>query len=243
MEKPEYLVKDGKRLDGRKLNELRKIKMKVGVVDNADGSAMVSFGNTKVIAAVYGPREVHPRHLADPEKALLRARYDMFSFSVEDRKKPGPGRREIEISKVVTEALSAAVFLEKFPRTAIDVFIEVVQADASTRVTGINAASLALADAGIPMRDLVVALSFGKLYDAEGKTSLAVDLFKPEDQFGLADVAVALMPSLEKILLLQMDGNLTVKELKEGFSLIKKPVAKIYEAQKKALKESLVVEV
>jgi len=239
-EKPEYLIKNGKRLDGRKPNEIRKIKMKTGVVSNADGSAMVEFGKTKVIAAVYGPREVHPRHLLLPDRALLRARYDMFSFSVEDRKRPGPGRREIEISKVVTEAFKGVVFVEKFPRTAIDIFLEVVQADASTRVTGINAASLALADAGIPMRDLVTSISFGKVYDEEGKGHMVVDLFKPEDNWGMADVAYAVAPNFGDILLLQMDGNLTKEEFVEGKRMADKAIQEIYKKQIKALKDRYV---
>ena len=236
-EKPEYLIKNGKRLDGRKPEELREIKMRTGVVSNADGSAMVSFGKTKVIAAVYGPREVHPRHLLLPDRALLRAWYDMFSFSVEDRKRPGPGRREIEISKVLTEALRSVVFLEKFPRTAIDIFIAVVQADASTRVTGLNAAALALADAGIPMKDLVTAVSFGKVYDEKGKEHMVVDVFKPEDNWGLADVAYAVTPNFGEILLLQMDGNLTREELFTGKRMADEAVRKIYRQQVKALKD------
>ena len=241
-EKPEYLIKNGKRLDGRKADELRPVKMKTGIVSNADGSAMVSFGKTKVIAAVYGPRELHPRHLALPDRALLRARYDMFSFSVEDRKKPGPGRREIEISKVLTEALRSVVFVEKFPRTAIDVFVEVIQADASTRVTGLNAAALALADAGIPMRDLVTSVSFGKVYDEEGNGHMVVDIFKPEDNWGMADVAYAVTPNFGEILLLQMDGNVSKEEFLKGKEMADKAIQEIYRMQVKALKERYVVE-
>ena len=163
--------------------------------------------------------------------------FEKFSFSVEDRKRPGPGRREIEISKVLTEALRSVVFLEKFPRTAIDIFIAVVQADASTRVTGLNAAALALADAGIPMKDLVTAVSFGKVYDEKGKEHMVVDVFKPEDNWGLADVAYAVTPNFGEILLLQMDGNLTREELFTGKRMADEAVRKIYRQQVKALKD------
>ncbi|MCX8171676.1 MAG: exosome complex exonuclease Rrp41, partial [Candidatus Bathyarchaeota archaeon] len=64
----------GLRVDGRKPNELRPIKMEVGVLSNADGSAYIEQGKNKILAAVYGPREVHPRHLALPDRALLRCR-------------------------------------------------------------------------------------------------------------------------------------------------------------------------
>ncbi len=82
-----------------------------------------------------------------------------------ERKRPAPSRREIEISKVIKEALEPAIMLEKFPRTAVDVFIEVLQADGGTRCAALTAASVALADAGIPMRDMVAAIASGKVAD------------------------------------------------------------------------------
>src|SRR5439155_753787 len=137
----------GIRLDGRRFDELRPIKIEAGVLKKADGSAYLEWGNNEVRAAVYGPREAHPRHLQDPAKALVQCRYNMAPFSVSDRKRPGPDRRSVEISKVISEAFSAVVFVEQFPRTSVDVFIEVLQADAGTRCAGLTAASVALADA------------------------------------------------------------------------------------------------
>jgi exosome complex component RRP41 len=75
----------------------------------------------------------------------------MAPFSVQERKSPAPSRREIELSKVIRESLQPSVFMEYYPRTMIDVFIEILQADGGTRCASITAASLALADAGIPM--------------------------------------------------------------------------------------------
>ncbi|MEM2725753.1 MAG: exosome complex exonuclease Rrp41, partial [Candidatus Bathyarchaeia archaeon] len=60
---------NGLRVDGRRPDELRPIKMEVGVLSNADGSAYIEQGKSKILAAVYGPREVHPRHLALPDRA------------------------------------------------------------------------------------------------------------------------------------------------------------------------------
>ena len=136
MEKPVLIREDGLRHDGRRPDELRPIRMEVGMLKNADGSALVQFGKTKVIAAVYGPREIHPKHLTLPDRALIRCRYHMAPFSTSERKSPAPSRREIELSKVIREALEATIFTEYFPRTTIDVFIEVLQADGGTRTTG-----------------------------------------------------------------------------------------------------------
>ena len=111
MEKNEewYFDAKGKRFDGRTQFEHRPINLKVGVIDRADGSAYVEWGLNKAIAAVYGPREMLPKHMADANRATIRFTYRMAPFSVSERKNPKPGRRDIEISKVCGEALSSAV--------------------------------------------------------------------------------------------------------------------------------------
>ncbi|MCD6410100.1 MAG: exosome complex exonuclease Rrp41 [Candidatus Verstraetearchaeota archaeon] len=222
---------DGRRADGRRLDQLREIKMEVSTLKNADGSACVAYGKTRVMVAVYGPRELHPKHLALPDRAILRCRYHMAPFSVEVRKSPAPSRREIELSKVIREALEPAVFTELYPRTSIDVFIEVLQADGSTRCASITAASLALADAGVAMRDLVAAVAVGKV---EGK--LVLDVMDVEDKYGEADLPVAMMPSKKAVTLIQMDGQLTFEEFKEAFNLAVKGCNQIYDFQKEALR-------
>jgi exosome complex component RRP41 len=226
---------NGIRADQRKLDELRPIKIEVGVLNNADGSAYIEQGKTKILAGVYGPKEVHPRHLAIPDKALIRCRYHMAPFSVQERKSPAPSRREREISKVIREALEPSVFTEYFPRTSIDTFLEVLQADGGTRCSAITVASLALANAGIPMRDLVVACAAGKV---EGK--LVLDLNDSEDKRGEADVPLAIMPSSKAVTLLQMDGILTISEFEQVLDLGLKGCKQIHELQKKSLKEKYI---
>ena len=234
-EKEKLIDKEGKRVDGRQLDELRPIKIEVGTLSSADGSAYIEQGKCKILAAVYGPREAHPKHLALPDRALLQCRYHMAPFSVEERKSPAPSRREVELSKVIRESLEPAVFLEYYPRASIDLFIEVLQADGGTRCAGITVAALALADAGIPMKDLVVACAAGK---ADGK--LVLDLSDSEDKLGEADVPVAFMPTLDAITLLQMDGNLSLEELEQAINLALTGCKQIYKLQKEALKAKYV---
>jgi len=231
MKTDEKLIINGKRLDKRKPMDIREIEMKVGVIPNANGSAYVRFGKTTAFAAVYGPRELIPRHLQEPDKAILRCYYNMAPFSVSDRKRPGPDRRAVEISKVTKLAIEPALFLEEFPETTIDVYIDIIQADGSTRVTGINAASLALADAGIPMRDLIVALSGGKIDD-----TLIIDLCGKEDNYSEADIPIAFLPNTKEITLLQMDGRITPQEVKDTIRNILKAGEQVYKKQKEALK-------
>lgn len=207
------------------------MKIEVGLLDNTDGSAYIEQGKNKILVGVYGPKECIPRHLARPDRAVLRCRYRMAPFSVDERKSPAPSRRDTELSKVIREALEPSLFLEYYPRTCIDLFIEILQADGGTRCAGITTASLALADAGLPMRDLVVACAAGKV---DGR--LVLDLMDEEDKLGEADLPLAYMPNLNAITLLQMDGKFTVNEFEKALSLAIDGCKQLYTFQKEALK-------
>lgn len=226
------IINNNKRADGRDFNELRPLKIEAGVLERADGSAYLELGGNKVLVAVYGPREFYIRRMQRPDRAIIRCRYNMAPFSVEDRKRPGPDRRSVEISKITSEALKPAVFLEKFPRSTIDVFIEILQAEGGTRCAGITAASVALADAGLPMKDLIVSCAAGK---ANGQVVL--DLSEIEDKEGEADLPVAIMPRTGEITLLQMDGHLTPEEFEKALDLAIEGCNKINQKQKEAIKK------
>jgi exosome complex component RRP41 len=223
---------NGLRVDGRRFDELRPLKIEVGTLDKADGSAYVEHGRNKILAAVYGPREAHPKHIALADRAVIRCRYHMAPFSTDERKSPAPSRRELELSKVIREALEPAIMSEYYPRSTIDIFIEVLQADAGTRCAGITAAALALADAGIPMRELVAGCAAGKI---DGKVVL--DLSDVEDKQGEADLPVALMPKSNVVSLLQMDGSLTEEEFKQALDMSTDACRRIYEMQREALRQ------
>lgn len=235
-EVPVLLSPDGLRIDGRKLDELRPLRIQAGALHQADGSAFVEWGANKVMAAVYGPREVHPRHLQQNDKAVIQCRYNMAAFSVDERKRPGLDRRSQEISKVIAEAFESIVFAEEFPRTSIDIYIEILQANAGTRCAGLVAASVALADAGIPMVDLLPAVAVGKVAG-----EIALDLKKEEDNFGEADLPMALVPQSGRLVLLQMEGHLTEEELARALDLGVKGCHDIYETMKQALRDRYAV--
>ncbi len=219
------------RADGRANDELRELVVKAGVFKNAQGSAYVKMGNTVAVAGVYGPRELFPKFLQDPEKVHLKCRYNMAPFSTKERKRPGQDRRSQEISMVVSHALEPAIFTKEFPKVGIDIFIEILQGDAGTRCAGINAASVALADAGIPMRGLIAAVAAGKV-----DNDYVLDLTYHEEEVTKADVPVAYMPSLKKVTLLQMDGDLSTLDVKNAVDLAIKGCEKVYQAQIDALK-------
>jgi exosome complex component RRP41 len=226
------LDENGIRCDGRKIDETRKVTIKAGVLKNANGSAYIEFGANKILAGVFGPRDVHPKHLANTDTGIIRCRYHMSPFSVTERKSPAPSRREIEIGKVIKEALQPALILDKFPRTSVDVFIEVLQADGGSRCAALAAASVALADAGIPMRDMVSACAAGKVAD-----TIVLDVNNEEDQSGQADMPVGYMPNLDKITLIQLDGVLTPEEYKKCVETAIVGCKKVYEIQKQAIRD------
>ncbi len=235
-EYPDKLFReDGKRLDGRDKTELRPIKMEVGVLENADGSAYLEWGNNKIFAAVFGPREVHPHHLAKPDRGILRVFYRMATYSVFDRKRPAPGRREKEISMIIADCIEPVLFLELYPGTSFEVFIEVIDADGGTRCASTTVASLALADAGVPMKSLVTAVAVGKI-DGE----IVVDLSGIEDKAGEADLPLAITWFNDEISLLQFDGAMDFEEFDKILTLGKEAAEKVYQIQLNALKNKYI---
>lgn len=226
---------DFKRPSKRKFDETRPIEAEAGVIKKADGSARFKIGDTEAYAAVYGPRELHPKFLQDPKSGVLRCNYSMLPFSGDgSRVRPGPSRRSKEISMVTEKALRPVLDLRDYPNTVVDVFIELPQTNAGSRCAGICAAAIALADAGITMKDMVASVSFGMV-----RGNLLVDLDGPEehmDENEAADVPVAMIPSTEEITLLQMDGIVSKKDLFDGLKVVTPVLKKIAEAQRQALK-------
>jgi len=227
----QLLRDDGLRLDGRKVDEMRPVEIKAGILPAADGSAWVQHGLNVAVAAVYGPMEAHPRKIQKQDRAVIDVRYNMAPFSTSDRIRPGFNRRSREISKVTAEALESVVLLERFPRSKIRVEIEILSAEAGTRCVGITAASVALADAGIPMRDMVVGIASGKIED-----TVVLDLDKAEDNYGQADLPMGILPNTGELAFLQMDGDLSVEEFNLATEYNFKAAAEIHEEMVRALK-------
>lgn len=229
-----------KRFDGRKWDELRPMEAKVGVIPNAHGSAMFKVGNTVAYAAVYGPRELHPKFMQNPQTGILRCDYNMLPFSGHgERVRPGGSRRSREISMVMEKSLLPVLDLKDYPNSVVDVFVDLPQTDAGTRCAGICAASMALADAGLSMKDLVAAVAVGKIED-----KIVVDLTYEEDAYDAGpgtDLPIAMIPNSGKITLMQMDGEVSRDDLKKMFEMARKACKQIYEVQKQALKEKFKV--
>lgn len=224
-----------KRLDGRKIDELRPMDAKIGVIPNADGSAYFKIGNTIAYAAVYGPRELFPKFLQDPKQGIIRCHYNMMPFSGSgERIRPGGSRRSQEISMVMNKSLEPVIDLSAFPNSVVDIFVELPQTDAGTRCAAISAAAMALADAGIPMKDMVSAVAVGQV---DG--TVVADLNYGEEAYEaiVSDIPVAMLHNTKEIVLLQMDGEISKEDLINALELAKIATEKIHDLQKNALKE------
>ncbi|MDO8660861.1 MAG: exosome complex exonuclease Rrp41 [Candidatus Woesearchaeota archaeon] len=230
-----------KRFDGRKFDELRPITAKVGIIPRADGSAMFQLGKTTAYAAVYGPRDLHPKFMQNPQTGILRCNYNMMPFSGHgERVRPGGSRRSKEINMVMEKALLPVLDLKDYPNSVVDVFVELPQTDAGTRCAGITAAAMALADAGLEMKDLVAAVAVGKVGD-----KIVSDLIYDEEAYdeegGATDIPVAVLPRTGEITLLQLDGEISPADLRKALELAQVKCKEIYEIQKNALKQRFMV--
>lgn len=222
------------RKDGRKLDEMRPISAKAGIIPRAQGSAIFKIGNTEAIAAVYGPRELYPKFKQDPKKGILRCHYNMMPFSGSgDRVRPGTNRRSKEISFIMDKALAPVLDLSACPNAVVDVFVELPQTDAGSRCAALCAASIALADAGVPMKDMVAAVSAGRVEDA---IVLDLDYYEDSHEDGV-DIPVAALNHSGEISLLQMDGVISKDQMLQAVEYAKGACAQINEVQKAALKE------
>jgi exosome complex component RRP41 len=165
----------------------------------------------------------------------------MLPFSVGERAKPGPNRRSKEIGMVSENALSSVVDLKKFPQSVIDIQILILQADAGTRCAGINAAAMALAHAGIVMKEMISSVSIGKIDD-----KIVTDLTKEEEDWkegeGATDIPLTITSNTKECVHLQLDGKIPLKRFKEAIDAGVLACSKIYEIQKRALKGEIVDE-
>uniref|UniRef100_A0A1B6E4S4 Putative exosome complex component RRP41 n=1 Tax=Clastoptera arizonana TaxID=38151 RepID=A0A1B6E4S4_9HEMI len=209
----DLLSDQGLRLDGRRANELRRIKCKLGVFSQPDGSAYLEQGNTKVLAAVYGPHQIRNKSKvkAQHDSAIVNCQYSMATFSTGERKRrPRGDRKSQEMTMHLRQALTATIRADLYPRSQIDIFVEVLEADGGNYCVCLNAATLALIDAGIPIKEYVVACSASL---ANGDVPL-VDISHLEETSGGSNLTVAIMATSSQIALMEMSQRFHLDHLK-----------------------------
>ncbi|XP_054275833.1 exosome complex component RRP41 [Macrosteles quadrilineatus] len=233
----ELLTDQGLRFDGRRANELRKIRCKLGVFDQPDGSAYLEQGNTKVLAAVYGPHQVRGKgQKAIHDAVLVNCQYSMATFSTGERKRrPRGDRKSQEMTMHLKQALTAAIRTELYPRSQIDIFLEVLQADGGNYCACVNAATLALIDAGIPIREYVVACTASL---ANGDVPM-VDISHLEETSGGSNLTVAALPISGQIVLMDMSQRFHLDHLQKVLDCAVKGCRDVFDILDRAVREYL----
>lgn len=143
--------------DGRRWNELRYFNCKINThPTSADGSSYVEQGLTKVLCTVQGPHEPDGRSRTNTEGVYLNVEITIAPFSTAQRKRrPRNSRVSQEMAICLQRLFKEAVLTHLYPRTVVDISLYVVAEDGGMLPACINAATLALVDAGIPMTDYV----------------------------------------------------------------------------------------
>ncbi|XP_038052110.1 exosome complex component MTR3-like [Patiria miniata] len=210
--KKQLLQENGKRADNRSLDEIRPIFLKAGVVSQARGSAYIEACNTKVICAVYGPHEVQRRE-GFSMQGSLRCEFKYATFSCPGRRQHQTDSEEKQMGLVIAQALQPAICLHKFPKSQLDIFVTVLQNDGSAFAAALTCASVAVADAGIEMYDVVIGCSLRQA----GETTSVLDPTITEDFYSRSvdgdasnhgSVTAAYLPSLNQLSAIQQTGEI-----------------------------------
>ncbi|EFA78332.1 Exosome complex exonuclease rrp41 [Heterostelium album PN500] len=204
MSKLSYITPEGLRIDGRRNNEIRRLNMKMGIFNRADGSAYYEQGNTKITVAVYGPREVASNQRMLHDRAIVNCEYSQAAFSSATDRKPTrkSDKQSYEIASLIKQAFESTIQITLFPRSQIDIYVQVLQADGGLKAAALNAATLAVIDAGLPMRDFICACSATFI---EGVPLL--DMNQMEERSGGADLLLSIQPQLGGVISLNMESK------------------------------------
>ncbi|XP_058876987.1 exosome complex component RRP41-like [Acipenser ruthenus] len=166
------------------------------------------FLSSKALVATVVPIRIQPvrgaRSKCLHDRAVLNCQYSMATFSTAERKRrPHGDRKSSEMTLHLKQTFEAAILTQLYPRSQIDIYVQILQADGGNYSSCVNAATLAVVDAGIPLRDYVCACSAGFLEDTP-----LVDLSHVEESSGGTQLSLALLPKAEHLALVEMDARL-----------------------------------
>jgi len=225
----EYILKEGKRVDGRRLDEIRPLSAEVGILPRVHGSGLFQRGQTQILTVLtlgaLGDVQILDGIELEETKRYMH-HYNFPGYSVGEAKPSrGPGRREIGHGALAERALEPVIPpQEEFPYT-IRLVSEVLMSNGSTSQGSVCASTLALMDAGVPIKRPVAGISAGLVTDEENPDNFVtfVDIQGIEDFFGDMDFKVA--GTKEGITAIQVDikiDGLTYEIIEKAFEITKK---------------------
>lgn len=234
MRRSQFLNSSGLRKDGRRVHEIRGIRCKFGVSEDADGSVLYEQGLTRVLALVHGPREATFKRLAAEGEVSISCEYRTTPFSSSEHRtrRRGMDRKSMDLAKTVKRSMEAAVLCDQYPRSQIRISLYGIRSDGGMLCACINAATLALIDAGVSMRDYVVACSAGYL-----EKNFLTDLNYLESSSGKPNLPVAILPRSKRVVMSRLKCRLEIEKFEGLLKCAQKGCESVYEILKSAVKE------
>ena len=218
--------------------------IKTGVISQAAGSAYVEFDKTKVMCGVYGPRQGGKMGGATNDRGRVEVDVKLATFATPGaRGKTGQGDAEREFSSLVLRALEGAIIAETFPKTSVDVYATVIEAGGAELSATVAAASAALAQAGVAMRDLVSACSVSRVTEGgaegndEGLSTLLLDPTAAEEEAADGAVTIAHMSTGGEATQIVVTGEWEVDALDEAMQLAASGCARVDQALREVLRQ------
>jgi len=239
------------RIDGRKINQLRPVKLQRNFLPNAEGSVLISLGETKVLVTAT-LEETVPQWLKEQARGCgwITAEYGMLPRSTLtriSRDKAAKSGRTHEIQRLIGRTLRAVVDLQRMGERTLIVDCDVLQADGGTRTAAITGAVVAVIDAfnilrqdgkleKLPIKEFVAAISVGKI-----ENQILLDLNYQEDSQAQVDSNIAMTESgnLVEIQGTAEKGSFSVTELGAILDLAGDGIKQLIKIQKKALEDIL----
>ncbi|KAL8646587.1 MAG: hypothetical protein Q9226_006795 [Calogaya cf. arnoldii] len=205
------------RLDGRRWNELRRMHAQISTQPTADGSSYLEMGNTKIICTVAGPAEGRRAGgTGGDANAVVQVEIGIAGFCGVDRKRRGRGdKRTSEMQMTIANAFSNTLFTHLYPHSTILITLHVLSQDGSLLAACLNASTLALIDAGVPMSDYVAACTSGSTSSYSSNDEAAdplLDLNGTEEQ-ELPFLTVGTLGAGEKVSVLVMESRVQAMRL------------------------------
>lgn len=227
------------RIDGRKPNEIRELDINMEIIKDSNGSAMISMGETKVIAWINGPKEGRGKSFEN--KGTLKCIFSIASFASLQRKKDYKRDNKMrEFSKTLKDLFEQVVVLEFYQKSEIVINVLVIQSDGSYKSAAINAVTLALIDAGILIKDTVIGMSVAQ-YSSENNSGINVlyDIQLQEEKEGIPLLNVAYLPHSKKFIFLELlnaktpydQSDILMKEAEKASTILFETIEKFLKFQ------------
>mgnify|MGYP001565068738 FL=1 len=234
-------IEKDKRVDGRKMDEVRDLHAEAGLFKRVHGSALFCRGETQVLAMTTlatpeGKQLVESMEGTVKKRFMLNYNFPGFATGETGRSNRGPGRREIGHGALAAKAVAAMLPSEEEFPYAIRVVAETLSSNGSSSMASTCATSLSLMDAGIPLKKQVAGISIGLMSDESGRYKLLTDIQGPEDYYGDMDFKVA--GTRDGINAVQMDvkvDGITLQIFKEALQAAKKARFQILDVMDKTL--------